>query len=104
MKTQMVVAGCVTILLGCDPLSSPPSLEDAKYAVQQNDNEQAIIHLKNIIQDQPSSPEARQLLAKIYFDIGHYAGAEKEFQWVLGTQPDNEIAKQGLYESLFFQV
>lgn len=103
MKKQLVVAGCITILLGCDPLSSPPSLEDAKYAVQQNDNEQAIIHLKNIIQDQPSSPEARQLLAKIYFDIGHYAGAEKEFQWVLGTQPDNEIAKQGLYESLFFQ-
>lgn len=103
MKNTLILASCVTLLLGCDKLSPPPSLEEAKFAIQQDDNDKAIIHLKSIIQNDPNTPEARMLLAKIYFDIGHYAGAEKEFQWVLEKQPDNFDAKKGLYESLFFQ-
>lgn len=103
MKKTLVLAGCVTMLLGCDKLSPPPTLQDARYAVEQNDNDKAIIQLKNIIQAQPSSPEARLLLAQIYFDIGHYAGAEKEYQWVLEAQPENLASIKGLYESLFFQ-
>jgi|TARA_B100000700_G_scaffold303241_1_gene374535 putative PEP-CTERM system TPR-repeat lipoprotein len=103
MKKTLVLAGCVTMLLGCDKLSPPPTLQDARYAVEQNDNDKAIIQLKSIIQAQPSSPEARLLLAQIYFDIGHYAGAEKEYQWVLESQPENLVVLKGLYESLFFQ-
>ncbi|MBR9895073.1 XrtA/PEP-CTERM system TPR-repeat protein PrsT [Alteromonas sp.] len=103
MKKTLVLAGCVTMLLGCDKLSPPPTLQDARYAIEQNDSDKAIIQLKNIIQAQPSSPEARLLLAQIYFDIGHYAGAEKEYQWVLEAQPENLASIKGLYESLFFQ-
>ena len=103
MKKTLVLAGCVTMLLGCDKLSPPPTLQDARYAIEQNDSDTAIIQLKNIIQAQPSSPEARLLLAQIYFDIGHYAGAEKEYQWVLEAQPENLASIKGLYESLFFQ-
>ena len=47
----------------------------------------AVIELKNALQKNPDSPEARLLLGEVYVGLGQEAAAEQAFQTALQLSP-----------------
>jgi putative PEP-CTERM system TPR-repeat lipoprotein len=64
-------------------------LIEAKALISQNENSEAVIHLKNILQNAPEHSEARYLLGKIYLSVDDYLGAEKELRRSVRRNPEN---------------
>lgn len=59
-------------------------LADARQHIAQGDRSSALIDLKNAVQADPRSGEARFLLGRLYLESGQYRDAEKELKAALG--------------------
>jgi putative PEP-CTERM system TPR-repeat lipoprotein len=55
-------------------------IQEAKSYLEKDEPNAAIIQLKNALQENPTSIEARLMLGKIYLQAGDGASAEKEFE------------------------
>lgn len=78
------------ILFSCSSAKDNEQLLiEAKALISQNENPEAVIHLKNILQNEPEHSEARYLLGKIYLSIDDYLGAEKELRRSIRRNPEN---------------
>lgn len=71
-----LLAALFLLLAGCQK-NPTGSLEQAKKYVQQGNTRNALIELKNVLQDGPS-PEANYMLGVIYTENSHFQEAEKE--------------------------
>ena len=86
LSILVLVASCST------PKDNIQRLSEARASIQNGNNAEAAINLKNIIQDDPKHDEARFLLGKVYLAADNYAGAEKEFTKALKINPEKEQA------------
>ncbi len=82
-----------TLLAGCGPGTPEEFVAAAKQELAKNDRAAAIIHLRNALQKNPDSAEARFLLGKAMFDAGDALAAEKELRKAmeLGYPADQAI-------------
>ena len=55
-------------------------IEEARVYLEQGEAKAAVIQLKNALQENPASIEARLMLGRIYLQTGDGASAEKEFE------------------------
>ncbi|GAB3289753.1 XrtA/PEP-CTERM system TPR-repeat protein PrsT [Parahaliea aestuarii] len=79
----------VAVLQGCSESASDADyLARAESAVAEGDNPEAIIHLKNALQQNGSNWDARYLLGKLYFETGDLLSAEKELERVQSSSPE----------------
>ncbi len=79
-KNKSLIITILTItLLGCTGQTIEEQLEDASRYNEQGKVNDSIIAYKNIIKDFPSNSKARIELADIYFSMGEFALAEKEY-------------------------
>jgi cellulose synthase operon protein C len=62
-------------LAGCGPKSAQDLLAQARKAIAAQDAKTAQIHLKNVLQLEPQSAEARFLLGKVLLELGDSQGA-----------------------------
>ncbi len=77
---QTTVLACLLALAGCGGQSEAELLASAKDYLKKNDPKAAVIQLKNALQQQPSSGEARFLLGQALLESGDAAGAEVELR------------------------
>lgn len=87
------IAACATILAACDGggASEQDSIAKAQEHIEAGDGSAAIIELKNALQANPDSADARALLGELHFRSGDPASAAKELQRAreLGRSDDN---------------
>jgi cellulose synthase operon protein C len=107
-KQVVAMAGLALSLLlaGCGGGSTESMLTSAKEYLAKNDNKAAVIQIKNAIQKNPDSGEARFLLGSVLFKTGDVAGAEVELRKALDLKyaPDSvvpEIARVMLAQGQF---
>ncbi len=105
-----------TALSGCDNttnLTEQEHIERAKDFESQGNLKTSIIELKNAVQKNPDSAQARLLLGQIYLKTGQGAEAEKELQRAksLGVGDDSikpllaeAILRQGEFQRLFGEI
>ena len=67
-------------------------LIEAEALIQKGDISEAVINLKNILQDDPNQYQARFLLGSAYLSVDDYSSAEKEFERALNGEPENNKA------------
>lgn len=87
-KTSLIGLS-VSLLLGCGPKTSEEYLSEAQKFVNQDNRSAAIVALKNAVQAEPKSAEARYQLAQVYLSSKQFESAEKEFNRALeyGYEP-----------------
>jgi putative PEP-CTERM system TPR-repeat lipoprotein len=71
----VLVSSC---LVGCGNDSPQAMLASAKASMAKNDDKTALIQVKNALQADPNSGEARFLLGAVLFDQGDFAAADLE--------------------------
>ncbi|RJG50406.1 XrtA/PEP-CTERM system TPR-repeat protein PrsT [Motilimonas pumila] len=76
---------CIT-LLGCSKDPQQDDIQQAQQALAKNAYQQAGLHLKNHIKQQPEDAFARYLLGQVYLSQKHYPAATKELQLALSLQ------------------
>lgn len=101
---------CVTFLLSaCGGGSLESMLSSSKEYLAKNDPKAAVIQIKNALQKNPDSPEARYLLGKAMIATGEFANAELELRKALDLkhpvddvvpQLANAMLAQGQYKKL----
>lgn len=76
--TQLLI--CAALFLGAcsSEKDSQAYLDDARSLLQSGDRNGAIVQLKNVLQQDPDSVQARLLLGTIYLEEEQYDEAEKE--------------------------
>ena len=90
-------------LSGCDRLSNLTEQEYIQRAKDFEDNGNlrgSIVELKNAIQKNPDSPQARLLLGQVYLKVGMGAEAEKELSQAVKLGVSHESVKPQLGEAL----
>lgn len=106
---QALVLAVSLALAGCSGKSETELLGSAKGYLQKNDPQAAIIQLKNALQQQPSSGEARFLLGQALLTSGDAAGAEVELRRALELKYDatqvtpllaQSMLRQGAFDKL----
>lgn len=90
-KLNLIAAICCISLVACDSKTPEELMASAQQHIAQNDNQAAIIELKNAINLYPSEANARLLIASLYYEEGDLVSAEKELNKALeyGSQEDN---------------
>lgn len=73
----LLVASC---LVGCGNDSPQSLIASAKASMAKNDDKTAIIQIKNALQADPNSGEARFLLGSVLFDQGDFVAADLELR------------------------
>jgi len=100
MKRKLTFTATVSAIVlmtcgitACDRFQSADSLlAEAKQYQQKGDTTSAEIQLKNALQKNPDSSEARYLLGKIYLDAGNAESAENEFRKALSLgMPEAQV-------------
>ena len=86
MKTLLVGFVVGLALAGCGEESTEKQLASAKEYLQKKDSKAAVIQIKNVLQKQPDSGEARFLLGSTLLQQGNVAGAEVELRKALTAQ------------------
>ena len=81
----LAVSGlCISMLLvACGGGSADSMLSSAKEYLAKNDNKAAVIQIKNALQKDPNSAEARMMLGTALLNTGDVAAAELEFRKAL---------------------
>ncbi|WP_428606850.1 XrtA/PEP-CTERM system TPR-repeat protein PrsT [Sedimenticola sp.] len=82
MKVLRNLTAC-TLLLSTSLLSATETgqyIKEAEAYLKKGEAKAAVIQLKNALQENPSSIEARLMLGKIYLQAGDGPSAEKEFE------------------------
>ena len=74
--SQAVVLAAFFVLAGCSSKSESELLAAAKENLQKKEPKTAVVQLKNALQQDPSSAEARFLLGQALLDSGDAVGAE----------------------------
>jgi putative PEP-CTERM system TPR-repeat lipoprotein len=90
-------------LSGCDRISNLTEQEHIQRAKDFEDKgnlKASIVELKNAVQKNPDSPQARLLLGQIYLKVGLGAEAEKELSQAVKLGVSRETLKPQLGESL----
>ncbi len=82
MRALLLATGLL-LLLGCGQKTSEEHLEVARQYIEQKKMDSAIVELKNAIQQNPRSAEARYELGRVYFLTKRYESAEKELNRAL---------------------
>lgn len=78
-RKRLACAVAVALMLGgCSQKTSEEHLASAQAFIQANDQQAAVVELKNAIQLDPQAPAPRFELGKLYLDMNDYSGAEKE--------------------------
>lgn len=93
-------------LSGCDPtakLTEQEHIQRAKDFEDKGDIKGAVIELKNALQKEPNSAQARLLLGQIYVEAGLGAQAEKELRRARELGVKDETVKYLLGQSLLAQ-
>jgi cellulose synthase operon protein C len=87
---------CATLLLSaCGGGSLESMLASSKEYLAKNDPKAAVIQIKNALQKNPESPEARFLLGKAMIATGDFANAELELRKALDLKhPADEVVPQ----------
>lgn len=102
----MVVAG--SLLSGCGQKTAEEFMASAQEQIQANNNEAAIIELKNAIAAAPTDPQPRLLISSLYIKEGQLLAAEKELNRALenGASPDRIFPQlaYALYHSEQFEA
>jgi putative PEP-CTERM system TPR-repeat lipoprotein len=98
-------AGCIVALLtivvsGCGYHDAATFVSSAKKYVAKNDYPSAIIELKNALQKDPDSGEARLLLAGALLELGDAVGAEVEVRKAIALHAPEEKAYPVLARAL----
>ena len=73
------------VLAGCSGESPEKQLASAKDYLQKNDTKAAVIQIKNVLQAQPESGEARFLYGRTLLEQGDAAAAEVELRKALAA-------------------
>lgn len=92
-----------TALVGCDRtsnLSEQEHIQRAKDFEDKGKLKSSVVELKNAIQKNPDSPQARLLLGQIYLKLGQGAEAEKELRQAEKLGVNRETIKPQLGEAL----
>jgi Flp pilus assembly protein TadD len=95
ISIAVLLAGC-----GEDPQAL---LASAKDYLAKNDTKAAIIQIKNVLQSDPNSSEARFMLGSALMDSGNPAGAEVELRKALDLKHPQELVVPLLAKSLLEQ-
>ncbi len=83
IKNTLFITTALTsalLLSGCEQSSAGDHLASAKEYIANNDNNAAIIELKNAIQRDELAVEPRLLLGQIYLETGDFLKAQHEFK------------------------
>jgi cellulose synthase operon protein C len=101
--------GLTLLLTACGGAGTEGMISSAKDYLAKNDTKAAVIQLKNALQKNPESGEARFLLGSAFFKAGDVAGAEVELRkaFDLKYSPDSvvpELAKVMLVQGQFKKV
>lgn len=87
MKNLLLIGFVVSLALaGCGGESPEGQLASAKEYLRKKDSKAAAIQIKNVLQKQPDSGEARFLLGTTLLQQGNVAGAEVELRKALVAQ------------------
>jgi len=103
--------GALAAALLCTALAAPLQADsksgrevaDARASIEKGDLRAAVIHLKNALQRDPTSLDARLLLASAYASLGEWPGAEKEIRQAKALGAPPETWKPQLGEALLMQ-
>jgi cellulose synthase operon protein C len=101
LSSVICVLTLLASLTGCqNSLSVDRLIAEAQQYRQRGETQAAIIQLKNAIQKDPESQQARVLLGQIYIDIGNPLSAEKEFRKALSLGANSSEIMPQLGESM----
>jgi putative PEP-CTERM system TPR-repeat lipoprotein len=109
MLTLSLVGLSVTLLLSCGPQTAEEYIAEAQQYINKNNNTAAIVALKNAVQTDPKSGEARFVLGQVYLEAKQYENAEKELNraFEFGYEPAKVLPlltkayqKTGAYSAL----
>ncbi|WP_116364754.1 XrtA/PEP-CTERM system TPR-repeat protein PrsT [Parahaliea mediterranea] len=88
-RNWLACLSLAAVLQGCsDATSDADYLAQARSAVAAGESPEAIILLKNALQQNGSNWDARYLLGKVYFETGDLLSAEKELERVQSSSPE----------------
>ncbi|WP_167390655.1 XrtA/PEP-CTERM system TPR-repeat protein PrsT [Alteromonas gracilis] len=92
MKTysKLSVVSLFCFLSACGNNSPEKMMADAKSMLESGQLQEASVTLKNVIQNNPSLLEAREMLGMIYLNQGLYLASQKELQ-----RAENVLSDQG---------
>lgn len=102
MLSLLTLGGVPGPGLAADP-PEWPHIQRAKDHRDEGKPRAAIIELKNALQENPKSAEARLLLGQTYLDLGQGANAEKELRRAREAGPDPVAMVVPLGEALLLQ-
>ena len=83
-----LVVALASLLPACADDSEAQLIASARSYLAKNDTKAAVIQLKNALQQQPSSAEARFLLGQALLESGDPAGAEVELRRAMDLKYD----------------
>ncbi|WP_342635520.1 XrtA/PEP-CTERM system TPR-repeat protein PrsT [Aquabacterium lacunae] len=96
-----LVCGSLIACSGSDPAEL---MSSAKAYAEKRDHAAAVIQLKNLIQQQPDSAEARWLLAQSLQATGDAVGAESEYRKALSLGYSPDLVVPRLVETMLVQL
>ncbi|MCW5637504.1 MAG: PEP-CTERM system TPR-repeat protein PrsT [Rubrivivax sp.] len=88
------------VLAGCSGESPEKQLASAKDYLQKNDTKAAVIQIKNVLQAQPESGEARFLYGRTLLEQGDAAAAEVELRKALAASYPKDAVVPELADAL----
>jgi putative PEP-CTERM system TPR-repeat lipoprotein len=91
------------LVTGCSGESPEALLQSAKTHLGNNEQNEAIIQLKNVLQQAPDSAEARYLLGKVLLDSGDAAGAAVELRKARSLGYSDDAVVPALAQALVAQ-
>ena len=99
----VLVAGVLSLFACSGSMDEVQMLQLSKDYMQNKKVAEAVIELKNVLQENPENAEARYLLAEINLQVGDLASAEKEFQRALEMGWSAEAALTGKMRAMIAQ-
>ena len=98
-----IVAIAVAGIVGCGGQDAASYMASAKTYAAKSDYKAAIIEIKNALQQDPSSAEARHFLAKALLETGDAVGAEAEVRKAIDLKLPDDLAYPLLARTIIAQ-